>query len=175
MPATNVKSQWVGGDLYFYDGSGNEICHFDGTNRKLSIPSGSLLSNDNGPMIFNQRIRTTLANVNAGANLLPAIPGYKYRLIDTTVIAIGGAAAALTLLTIGGTQGASGVNLVTHTQATLLQSAALKPNSTGAAVLADGASFVQNDVNTAITIGKTGSSMTTATNIDVIITYAVEA
>lgn len=41
MPATNVKSQWVGGDLYFYDKSGNEICHFDGTSRIFIIPSGS--------------------------------------------------------------------------------------------------------------------------------------
>ncbi len=44
MPATRVKSEWVGGDLYFYDYNGSEIFHIDGTNRKLVIPSGSTLS-----------------------------------------------------------------------------------------------------------------------------------
>ena len=37
---TNVKSKWVDGDLYFYDKSDNEICHLDGTNRALVLPSG---------------------------------------------------------------------------------------------------------------------------------------
>lgn len=34
MPATNVKSGWSGGNLYFYDKSGNAIAYFDGTNKK---------------------------------------------------------------------------------------------------------------------------------------------
>jgi len=25
MPATNVKTRWIGGDLYFYDKAGDEI------------------------------------------------------------------------------------------------------------------------------------------------------
>lgn len=41
MTATNVKSTWSGGDLYFYDKSGNEIFNIDGTNRAFEIPSGS--------------------------------------------------------------------------------------------------------------------------------------
>ena len=44
MPVTNVKSQWVDGNLVFYDGSGNVIMTIDGTNRKLDIPVGSELS-----------------------------------------------------------------------------------------------------------------------------------
>ena len=43
MSATNVKSYWSGGDLYFADKSGNTIAQLDGTNRKLVIPSGSTL------------------------------------------------------------------------------------------------------------------------------------
>lgn len=43
MPATNVKTRWVGGDLYFYDKAGNEISHVDGTNRKLLFASGAAL------------------------------------------------------------------------------------------------------------------------------------
>lgn len=44
MSNTNVKSSWSGGDLYFYDKSGNEIFRIDGTNRKLLFPVGSELS-----------------------------------------------------------------------------------------------------------------------------------
>lgn len=44
MTATNVKSEWVGGDLYFYDKSGNQIMNLDGTNRALEFPSGSTLA-----------------------------------------------------------------------------------------------------------------------------------
>jgi hypothetical protein len=43
MSVTNVKSNWVGGDLYFYDAAGLEIFHIDGTNRKFVIPSGSVI------------------------------------------------------------------------------------------------------------------------------------
>lgn len=164
MSATNVKSQWSGGDLYFYDKSMNEIFHIDGTSGKFVMPS----------QVMCLRTRVSAANVNTGATLLAAVPGLKYRLIDSTVIAIGGAASALTLLTISATQSAGTVLLVTHTQASLTQSTVLKPNSSGAVVLADGASFIQNDVNTAITIQKTGSSLATATNIDVILTFALE-
>ena len=42
-------------------------------------------------------------------------------------------------------------------------------------LLADGASFSACDANTAITIGKTGSSGTTATGIDVLLSYVIEA
>jgi hypothetical protein len=37
------------------------------------------------------RKRFTTAQVNAGATLLPAIPGLKYRLVDAYAIAVGGA------------------------------------------------------------------------------------
>jgi hypothetical protein len=45
MSHTNVKSEWVDGNLVFKDKSGAEIVTFDGTNRKLSIPSGSAIDN----------------------------------------------------------------------------------------------------------------------------------
>lgn len=40
----NVSAKWVDGDLYWYDKSGNEIAHFDGTNRKLILPVASAIS-----------------------------------------------------------------------------------------------------------------------------------
>jgi hypothetical protein len=41
-------------------------------------------------------------------------------------------------------------------------------------VLAAGASFVACDAGTAITIGKTGSTGTTATGVDVLLSYVLE-
>jgi hypothetical protein len=57
------------------------------------------------------------------------------------------------------------------TQSNLLRAG----TATNGVILADGASFVANDVNTAITIIKDGSDLATATHIDALITYVLEA
>lgn len=44
MPVANVKSEWVDGNLVFYDKSRNIICTFDGTNRAVTFPSGSTIN-----------------------------------------------------------------------------------------------------------------------------------
>lgn len=124
--------------------------------------------------VFNVRKRFTIAQVNAGATLLPARAGLKYRMIDAFAIAIGGAVATVTTLDILGTL-SSARKLVAFAQASLAQSALLRAGGTGAAILADGASFTTNDVNTAITVGKTGTDAATATHLDVSFTYAIEA
>jgi hypothetical protein len=121
------------------------------------------------------RSRQTIAAVNAGATVLAAIPGYKYRLVDAAIITIGGAAGAVDTVDILGTQAAAGVKLVAFAQASLLQSVVLRAGESGAAVLADGASFAANDANTAITVGKTGATITTATHFDFILSYVLEA
>ena len=166
MTATNVSSSWSGGDLYFRDKSGNEILHLDGTNRKLIAPVG---------VVLNQRTRVTTAQVNAGYTLLAAMSGYKYRVVDFTLIAIGGNAATATSVDLLATQSASGVTLAAVAVAALTRSTAVKPNTANVTLIADGASFVANDANTAITIGKTGSNLATATNVDVILSYVIEA
>lgn len=119
------------------------------------------------------RARVTIANVNAGATLLAALPGYKYRMVACKAIAYGGAVGTLTTVDILGTQ-SSGVKLVAFAQANLTQSTVLTAGGTGAAVLADGASFTACDANTAITIGKTGGTGDTATGVDVIFEYVIE-
>jgi len=124
--------------------------------------------------VQNIRTRFTIAQVNAGATILAAIAGHKYRLVSCTATAYGGAGGATTTVDVGGTQSASGVKLVAYAQASLTQSAVLKDGGTGAAVLADGASYVANDANTAVTIGKTGSSLTVATGVDINLCYVIE-
>lgn len=121
------------------------------------------------------RSRFTIAQVNAGATILPALANRKYRVCDMALISVGGAAGAVTTVDILGTQSASSVKLLAGAQANLTQSALVRAGGTGGTILADGASFVANDTNTAITIGKTGSNVTTATHIDVLMSYVVEA
>lgn len=126
------------------------------------------------PKIRNLRRRCTVAEVNAGVTLLAKLPGQKYRMTRCTAIAVGGAAGSVTTVDILGTQATSSVKLVAFAQASLTQSAVLKDGGTGATVLADGASHAACDTNTAITIGKTGSAVDTATHIDVNLDYVIE-
>lgn len=119
------------------------------------------------------RTRFTIAEVNAGATLLPAIPGHKYRMINGAMIAIGGAAAAHTTIVISGTSGTAR-SLVAFAVAQTAENTLLQPGITGAAILTGGASYTANDENTAITVGKTGNNITTATHIDILFTYVIE-
>lgn len=179
MASKSLYSKWVSGNLYFYTASGSEICHFDGANRKLVLPSGATLDISAATSIFGAgavlsiRTRSTVAAVNAGATLLAAVAGLKYRMVGCLAIAIGGAAGAVTTVDILGTQ-STAVKLVAFAQASLTQNTVCRDGSADGAVLAAGASYVPNDANTAITIGKTGSSVTTATHIDTILSYALE-
>lgn len=120
------------------------------------------------------RVRLTIAQINAGATLLPALPGWKYRLISVAAIAYGGAVGATTTVDVLGTLSASSRKLAAFAQANLTQSTYLAPGLTGCTILADGASFTANDVNTAITASKTGASLTVATGVDFIVDYAIE-
>lgn len=121
------------------------------------------------------RVRTTTANVNTGATLLPAVTGFKYRLLDMAMISIGGNAATATTVDIKGTQSAGSVKLFAVAIAQLTQSAVVKPGTVAAtAPLTDGACFVANDVSTAITIGSTTNNLATSTNIDVVLLFVLE-
>jgi predicted RecA/RadA family phage recombinase len=124
--------------------------------------------------LMTVRKRFAIAAINAGATLIPALPGLKIRMVDAMVIAVGGAVGATTTVDIQATQGASGVKLVACAQAGLTRSTVLRAGDASSAVLADGASFVANDVSTAVTVGKTGATATVATHIDVSLTYSLE-
>lgn len=129
------------------------------------------------PVLMTVRQRFTIAQVNAGAAFtnLEAKPGFKHRLVDAYAIAVGGAAAAVTSVDILGTQAAAVVKLVAFLVAGLTQSTVLRAGAaTNGVVLADGASFVACDANTPITIGKTGSNVTTATHIDVVLSFQID-
>lgn len=125
-------------------------------------------------MKFTLRQRVALADINAGLTLLAAKAGVAYRINDMSMIAIGGAAAGATTIDILATQSAASVKLLAAAVAGLTQNTLLRAGAANASILAAGASFVKNDVATAITIGKTGGALTTVTHIDVIIDYSIE-
>lgn len=120
------------------------------------------------------RGRFTAAQVNAGADILPALPGKRYRVHDMALTAIGGNAATATSVDIRGTQSASSVNLLAAAVAGLTQNTLLRAGATNAAILAGGVSFVANDANTAVRIDHTGSDLATATHVDVLMNYTIE-
>jgi len=149
-----------------YDAQGGALSVIGG---ELRISGGYI----SGGAVLNARRRFTIAEINAGATLLPAISGKSYRMVAAKAIAVGGAAGAVTTVDILGTVSTSR-KLVAFAQASLTQSTVLVDGGTGGAVLADGASYTANDAGTAILVGKTGSNVTTATHIDVIFDYVVE-
>lgn len=171
-----------GGLASYYDASGNlvvaESDRDGGTklfqiepalNGPTQIGANSLLG-----VVRTIRKRFTIAQINAGVELLPALPGLKYRLDDVKAIAYGGAVGATTTVDVLATQSAASVKLAAFGQAALTQSTVLRPGVSGCTVLADGASFAVCDVNKAITVGKTGSNLTVATGVDFIVDYALE-
>lgn len=140
----------------------------------IELNGQPLAGTDVGEVITIRR-RFTIAEINAGATLLPAATGLRYRMVDCYAISVGGAAGAVTTVDVLGTQSTSSVKLAAFTQASLTQSALVRAGGTGGTILADGASFVANDVNTAISVGKTGSNVTTATHVDIAFSYVREA
>lgn len=125
--------------------------------------------------LLDVRTRLTQAQIAAGTAVLPALVGYKYRLVDFAAIAIGGNAAGATAVVITGTQSATVVNLVTVPVANLTQSTVVVPATSGVTVLADGASFALNDANTAISVSQTGSPLLGCTSVDVCVSYTLES
>lgn len=145
------------------------------TNKTLTSPTINGATVRGTAIVHHLRTRVTTANVNAGATLLNAISGHKYRIVDAALIAIGGNAATADTVDILGTQSSSSVKLLAAAVAGLTQDTLLRAGATNATILTGGASFVACDTNTAITIGKTGSNLATATNVDVLLSYVIEA
>jgi hypothetical protein len=122
---------------------------------------------------FTWRERVTAAQINAGYTILPVVPGYKYRISYMVAIAVGGAATTATDVRVLGTRAAAVVALLITAIAALTQSAWNAPGVANNTILADGASFTELDINTAITVGKTGGNLAGATAVDFIIDYTL--
>jgi hypothetical protein len=146
-----------------------------GANKSRYI-SGTLVSFGEAKTL---RARVTLAQLNAGFTLLPALVGVRWRLLGAMLIAVGGAATTGTSVNLIGTVAAAAVQLVVVTVAALTQSTPIAigtvaPAAGAVTLLADGASFTQQDANTAITVKTVGAAMTVLTNLDVQLEYAAD-
>jgi len=162
MPHTNVKSEWIDGDLVFRDKDGYVKEFFAGA---IGAQCGSA---------HTIRKRVTIAEVNAGVTILPAIAGFGYRMVDAAIIAIGGNVGAATGIDLTATL-STARKLVAFKTAGMTQSTMLRAGTaTNGVLLADGASFTKNDNNTAVTLIKDGSDVTTAAHLDISVTFVIE-
>jgi hypothetical protein len=152
------------GVLEFYNSSGTKIYAIDPATRQVF----------GGAIVNYVKKRFAVATVDAGADILAAKPGWKYRMIDCNMAAEGGSAAGATSVEVSGTQATSGVDLVSNTVGILTDDALVRMGITNSTLLANGAWADACDANTAITIGATGSALSTATHINVYLTYVVE-
>lgn len=143
----------------------------------ISIGNGAAAPTSHASEVLNVRHRVTTGEINAvnGHIVVPAVTGYKIRLVDAAAIAYGGAVTATTTVDLLGIQGTSSVKLVAFGQAALTQSAVVHAGDAAGVVLADGASFVACDAGGAITAYITGDNVATATGVDFIISYVLEA
>jgi len=141
------------------------------THKRVEAEEKKLSNND---VLWNVRTRFTVAQINAGAELLPALRRGQYRIVDMAMIAIGGAAGTATTVDILATQAGASVKLLAVAIAALTQNTLVRAGDANTSILAGGASFVDNDLNTAITANKTGGALDTATHIDVMVNYVID-
>jgi len=137
--------------------------------------TNQMVRSDDQADVQNIRMRCSAAQIDAGVTLLPAVPGFAYRLVDASMIAVGGAVTGATDVRILGTRAAGSVALLVTAIAALTQSALVRLGATNAVILANGASHTPLDANTAVTVGKTGGGVATATHVDVNVDYVLEA
>lgn len=150
-----VGSAFVGGNLAFTESGAGRVI----------VPNA----------VYQVRRRCTIAEINSGVTILPALAGYKYRMVDAAAIAVGGNVGGTTGVDLTGTV-STARKLVAFKTAGLTQSTLLRAGTaTNGVLLADGASFTANDANTAITVIKDGSDLTTATHVDILLSYCIDA
>jgi hypothetical protein len=119
---------------------------------------------------FTKYDRVTIAEVNAGHELLPAIATRQYRITGVKIRAIGGAAGSVTSVDIQDDNGTP-VVVAAFAQANLTENTILLENSTGATM---GAGYMLGTTaGKAIDIIKNGADVDTATHFDVVLEYQI--
>lgn len=146
----------------------------DNQNERKAINIADLLTGQKR----NARVRCTVAELNAagGKVIVPALPGYKIRIVDAFMIAYGGAVTGATSIDLIGTRGAAEVRPAVHLVAGLTQSTVHRMGAANSTVLADGASHTPLDAGTALKAGKQAAAgnAATATGVDINVTYVYE-
>jgi hypothetical protein len=93
------------------------------------------------------------------------------------MIAIGGAAATATSVDLVATAAAGAVRPLVVAVSALTENTLVRAGAANAVILAAGASFTTLDANTNISVQKQsgGSNLATATHIDVLLSYVIDA
>lgn len=132
------------------------------------LPAGSQVTGASGQGLVWARITATLAQINAGTTILPAIAGRKLYLQDVTAMPNGAFAAGTAIVL---EDSVTGTDYISIAQAQATDNAVLKPGVTG---LTLGAAFGDGGaVGEGLAINKTGSDFTTATDLalNLVFTY----
>lgn len=119
-------------------------------------------------------LSTALTTVGLAFTAMPALPGVRWRLIDAILIAIGGNATTSTSINIACAVSGVATELLVVAVAALTRSAVVRAGAANAVVLADGASFTQQDANTAMMAHSVGGTPTVATSFDFIVEYVAD-
>jgi hypothetical protein len=142
-----------------------------------------------GKVIYNKYARITVSAINTaaatGVELLPAVTGRQYRIVNATITAYGGAMTSTNATSLEIVSDPAGTPVVLYQvlKAQLARGTTagvgmntMNPATASTVLLADNASFVAQVANKPIYLITTGSSVdwATATGVDVSISYVVE-
>ncbi|MGE3856990.1 MAG: hypothetical protein AB7G21_08555 [Dehalococcoidia bacterium] len=94
MANANVTTEWVGGDLYYYDKNGNEIFHIDGTNGRLVIADQLVDATASTLAVTAAAHEGRTVTLNRAAGIAVTLPaatgsGAKYRFVVGTAVSGG--------------------------------------------------------------------------------------
>lgn len=131
---------------------------------------------------FRQRFTIAqLTTAGLAFTSCPALPGVRWRMCDLIMVAIGGNVTTSTSINVAGTVAGVASEIAVTAAARLARSVINRmgtPFATAGAesitALADGASFVQMDANTALIAHSVGGTPTVATAVDMLIDYVAD-
>ena len=124
------------------------------------LPMGTLVNGSLGGGVMWARITATLAQINAGTTILPAVTGRKLYLQDFTAMPNGSFGTGTAIVLEDST---TGTDYVSIAQAQATDNALLKPGITGVTL---GAAFGDGGASgEGLKITKTGSAFDTATDL----------
>lgn len=148
------------------DASGDNALNLAGTLKRHGGDVGDALT-------YTKAIRITLAELNAGYELVAAVTGKSIRVVNYYLRIIGGAATAATDVRIQDDEGTP-VVVVTAAVAALAENAEVAGLGPAIANVTKGAGWMALLTSgQALDIVKTGSAMTTLTHVDVIVQYQI--
>lgn len=124
--------------------------------------------------LYTLRARVTASEVNSGQLLFDVPDGLSVRIVTCKLIAVGGNASGATAVVVGTGANSLTTSLFSYTVSALTRSKVVPETDSNCTVLTDGASHAAQTAGHNVYIGKTGSDLSGATHIDVILEFTLE-